>query len=152
MTVEVEGDIFNEQLESNTVSQEGQGSGLLRIHNEFRSRMAKKHPDLPLGSWFYSPGRLAQNKRVTEIRTRALVIPIGWPGADDIGIDNQEEVGRLMGQNSLEFIEAWKPHLLQGGISESDFNIWAREHRADVDAMRFRNYMKFHVCTASVKR
>ena len=143
--------MFNEQIEPITVPQEGQISGLPRIHSEFRSRLTEKHPDIPPGSWFYSPGRLAQNIRIAEIKTRPLILPIGWPGADDIGIDNQEEVGRLMGQNSLDLIEAWKPQLLQGGISESDIESWAREHRTDLEATRVRNYLRFHVCTARVK-
>jgi len=78
-------------------------------------------------------------------------MPIGWPGVDGIGIENQEEVGRLMGQNSLDLIEAWRPLLLQDGTSGSDIDMWAKEHQAAIETLTFRSYFKFYVCTGIIK-
>jgi hypothetical protein len=124
---------------------------LARFHQEFLTRVGKNHVDIPPGPWFYMQRRLEENKRVTCVKTRDVLLPIGWPGGDDVGIECREEVGQLMVENAINLTGAWRPKLIEEGVPESEVDLWTRETVADVTQLRVKAYMPIYIFTARVK-
>jgi len=128
------------------------GSWFARIQGEAAKLIGMpNHMDMPPGSWFYIPTRLEKNPKIESIKRQTINVPIGWPGSSDNNIGNPEEVGQLMGQNTLDLVEAWAPALLEAGALQSDLDKWAKELKVDIDTLRVKPYLKFYVCTAIAK-
>jgi hypothetical protein len=121
------------------------------IQQKFHTHAGKDHVDFPIGTWYYTPRRLKANPRITEVKTRVLYLPFGWPGNESSDIDNREEVGQLMGQNAIALAQAWRPKLIAAGFPEDDVNLWAREAEIDISQLRVKVYGTVHIFTARVE-
>lgn len=147
--------LYNEKgepaVKASSDTEDGAGSWIARIISEFFSRVGKTRPaDYPEGPCAKIPGYLASEPKLKDIQTRVISIPFNWEGPAGNDMENQEEVGRMMGVNAYKLFLAWRPAMLSFGIPEAEVDQWIKEAEVDLATLRYKVYMNVHYWTGSV--
>ena len=155
--MEPETGVFDEHLKRMPEAQDllpGSGSWFSRMVGEINRRYAAQQvvTDFPMGPWASLAKWMGANKTLENLRINGQYVPISWPGEEHIALQNREEVGRLMGQNVIDLVNAWRPTILKGGVSDAEVDYWITETTAEMDGPRVKSYFRYHYFTAKARQ
>ncbi|KAH8110275.1 S-adenosyl-L-methionine-dependent methyltransferase [Phellopilus nigrolimitatus] len=91
---------------------------------------------------------IREDSQLEYLGEKAYWSPINWDGADPIENPNGAEVGKLMVLNVFDFLQASKPSLLSGGLSEKLVNTWVENVQKETLDPAKRLLMKWVVTWA----
>ncbi|KAJ3933128.1 MAG: S-adenosyl-L-methionine-dependent methyltransferase [Lentinula lateritia] len=80
---------------------------------------------------------------LTVLDSHRYLSPINWPGE---GIENGEDLGRILNINQRDFFVGAKEIALQAGFSPEMVEAWGRHYEAEIDSGHFYNL--WHYLTA----
>ena len=130
----------------------GTGSWIARFVGEFIDTLGATRPaDYPPGPCYKMMAYLEAEPSLVEIQTQVLALPHGWAGPADNHIQNKEEVGQIGALIAIESFSAWRPALLSLGVPASEYDEWMEETRVDLQTLRCKTYLNFHLWCATVR-